>query len=110
MILSLELRYDFGKVLDTQNYPIFRLAFICITRIILTMIFISQTLNMHAVISKQITIKSGKIIWNIAHERISKNNEHMRGTNMRNKYLHEMVIATTLKPISLIPLWSLKAF
>ena len=44
---------------------------------------------MHAVISKQITIKSGKIIWNIAHERIYKHNEHMRGTNMLNKYLHE---------------------
>ena len=59
---------------------------------------------MHEVISKQITIKSGEIIWNIAYGRIYKHNEHMRGTNMRNKYLHEMVIATTLEPISLIPL------
>ena len=29
---------------------------------------------------------------------------------MRNKYLHEMVIVTTLEPISLIPLWKLKTF
>ena len=29
---------------------------------------------------------------------------------MRNKYLHEMVIVTTLEPISLIPLWNLKTF
>ncbi len=59
-ILSPELRRGFGKVLGTQNRPTFRLAFICIIWINLTITFINQTLNMHAVISNRLTNKDGK--------------------------------------------------
>ena len=77
-VLALDFEFGvkerFGKVLGTQNRLTFRLAFICITLDYLTMIFINQTLNMYAVISKQITIKSGEILSNIPYEGIRKYN------------------------------------